>query len=164
MSIINVIHSFCIPDIPDTVELLPLLSHPSLLDHPPISVIFLMLFLLYVLDDIAVIKPTKHYLLLLSFSVVDAMFVLLELFEIPHLPTTTHTSQRHATITIYLSVPSNALVGLAAGHYSVVTLRKETRLVHICDKLQFDCCLRVLLFELVECCPVALVVSDHVRT
>jgi hypothetical protein len=55
MSIIDAIHSFCIPYIPDTVELLPLLSHPSLLDHPPISVIFLMLFLLYVLDDVAVI-------------------------------------------------------------------------------------------------------------
>jgi hypothetical protein len=142
--------------------LLSLLSHPSLLNYPPIPAIFLLFSLLFVLFDVAVANIHPHYFLLLSFSVVDAVLVLLELFEVPHLLTTTHTSQSHITTKYILSLPSDALVGVVAGHYHVVTLRNNTRLVHIRNKLQNDCCLRVLVFEPVECCPVALVVSDPI--
>jgi hypothetical protein len=160
ISPVIVVHPLSFPYIPDAVELLFLLSHPSLLNHPPILAIFLLFFLLFILVDEAITAKLLHYFHLLSFSVVDAVLVLLVLFEVPHLPTTTHTSQRHYTLTTPLSLPSDALAGVVARHYPVVALFKNTRLV--LSKLYLNFCLRVLEFEVVECFLVALIVSDPI--
>jgi hypothetical protein len=143
--------------------LLSLLCHPSLLNHPPIVPFFLLFFIFLVMFDVTVLI-TRHYFLLLTFSVIDAVLVLLKYFQVPHLPIFLQTSQCHTTTTIpfILTLASDAFAGVIERYYYVISFCKNLRLV--LDKLQIYYRLRVLLLELGEPCHVTLVVVYHITT
>jgi len=107
-TIVMVVHSVFTADISDAEELLPLLILSSLLDDPPIIRIFLLLLPLFVLhyiavqvqvDDVTVDDDdfTSHYLFFALVVAIDAVLVLLDQPDLPHLASASHLCQGHPT-------------------------------------------------------------------
>ena len=111
ITIVMVVHSVFIEDISDAEELLPLLILSSLLDGPPKIRIFLLLFPLLVLWDlaevevvvvaveveVAVVEVTTNYLLFALVVAIDAVLVFLDQPDLPHLASASHLCQGHPT-------------------------------------------------------------------